>query len=78
MTGVRPVIETHALTRRFGERVAVDRVDFAGLNPEALFISGGRVLVLSDDGTRRRPGHDRDCKDLTPAEQGFRGMEVRP
>lgn len=51
---------------------------FKGFNPEGLALwpgsPGGRLLVVSDDGTRRIQG--RDCKDLPPPERRFRAMTL--
>jgi hypothetical protein len=48
-----------------------------GFNPEALFVSDGRVVVLSDDGTRTFPGHDGECKALEQDDQKkFRSLVV--
>jgi hypothetical protein len=46
-------------------------------NPEALFLSDGRVVVLSDDGTRTIPGHTGECKDLEKDDQKrFRSVVI--
>lgn len=63
-----------------GKAVAVKSVDFGPteFNPEAIFMypgAGGRVQVLSDDGTRRVDG--KECKKLDdPREQTFRSAYV--
>lgn len=46
----------------------------AGLHPEGLLVSGGRLLVISDDGGERIG--DRDCKDCPPEHRRFRGRWV--
>ncbi len=50
-------------------------VDFAELNPEALFTTpAGQRFALSDDGTRNMDG--RECKDLPSAQQRFRALAL--
>lgn len=56
----------------------VANVGFPDLNPEALFFSADRVTVLSDDGTRKAPGHDQECKTLAPMLQMFRAVTIQP
>lgn len=46
----------------------------AGFNAEALFLSGDKIVVLSDDGNRTFPGHAAECKDLDEAERRFRSL----
>lgn len=58
--------------------VSVAGVDLGGFGAEGLFTpdSGDRILVLSDDGTRRVDG--RPCKKLKdPSRKSFRGVWVR-
>ena len=55
----------------------VKNVDFGSLKPEAIFFDSGdntRVHLLSDDGGRKMAG--KDCKDLDPKAQRFRGMSL--
>jgi hypothetical protein len=57
----------------------VPKVDLAGFNPEgvAAFPAQGRVLLLSDDGTRELYGDGQPCKKLDdPAKKQFRGLWV--
>ena len=45
-----------------------------GFNAEALFLSGDKLVVLSDDGNRTSPGHDTVCKALDETERTFRSL----
>ncbi|MGC3981815.1 MAG: DUF3616 domain-containing protein [Steroidobacteraceae bacterium] len=50
-------------------------LELGDLNPEAFFISGERILLLSDDGSRMLQG--KECKQLKDAQQKyFRGLWV--
>ncbi len=53
-------------------------VDFAGLQPEALFAFPGEATlrVLSDDGKRKIDG--KKCRDRTKAEEYFRSLDIAP
>lgn len=46
----------------------------AGFNAEALFLSGDKIVVLSDDGNRTFPGQAAKCKDLNEAERRFQSL----
>jgi hypothetical protein len=47
-----------------------------GFNAEALFLSGDKLVVLSDDGNRTSPGHDTVCKALDETERTFRSLTL--
>lgn len=50
-------------------------VELGTLNPEAIGVVGGQILVLSDDG--RRPVGGVDCKDASSSAQSFRSMWLK-
>jgi hypothetical protein len=50
--------------------------DLKDLRPEAMFVTGDSVQILSDDGGVKINGTD--CKDLAESEQRFRSITVKP
>jgi hypothetical protein len=72
-TGARELTPALYLWDGRGAASAVGGVGFGDLNPEALAVVGGRLLVVSDDG--ERPMGGRVCKKLKdPAARQFRAV----